>query len=107
MAKMWLWGLIVINVYSTIIFFMVFAILTRELAVYRLRKIDISMWERFGCPGYFERDYFFLKYPYRGWLIMFNKYNFFDKTLLLLFAFSNMGLFISIGISFVSVVFSR
>lgn len=67
---------------------MVISVITREYLVFKLRKINNGLWTELGSPGFLERDYFFEKYPYRGWLRVFTLSSFFDRITLLVFAIS-------------------
>jgi hypothetical protein len=66
------------------------AILSREAAIYRLHVKYQEVLDKMGSLEFFERDYLFQRYPYRGWGRMLRIHGPFDRAILLLFAVSHV-----------------
>lgn len=65
--------------------------IARGVAVFRLRRRDMGMWQALGKPSVMERDYFFSKFPFRGWLLVYRAAGAIDRAVLLLFALCVIG----------------
>jgi hypothetical protein len=76
--------------YLTAVVAVFVAILSREAAIYRLHVKYQEVLERMGGLEFFERDYLFRRYPYRGWGRMLRIHGPLDRAILLLFAISHI-----------------
>lgn len=82
--------------------------MTREYLVFRLKKTNEKLWMKLGSPKFFERDHFFEKYPYRGWLHVFARSSFFDRLALLIFSLSHIAsiaLFVFVALAWIVHIF--
>lgn len=84
---MWLPMITFWIILRSLFYITIISIMTREYLVFRLKKTDEKLWMKLGSPKFFERDHFFEKYPYRGWLHVFARSSFFDRLALLIFFF--------------------
>ena len=69
---------------------------TRGIAIYRFRSTSPDLWSKLGSPELGERDYFFAKYPFYGWRLVFARSTTPDRLVLIVFAISSAAAITSI-----------
>lgn len=81
-----------INLYAVFFFTLMFNVIVRGILVGILKSAHFDLWTRYGSPHVYERDYFFMKFPYVGVFHSFKVMGFMGKVGLVLFVGSNAAL---------------
>jgi hypothetical protein len=72
------------------VFLLLVMMVTREIAVFRLRVRKRGDWVRLGSPEFLERDVFLKKFPCIGWTEVYGTSGIFDRVVLVAFLLSHV-----------------